>query len=139
MENYFSPMVLSLTEEYTPYLVLNNKNVIRELGDIVMVPNDWQKDNKGKQAYGNKRLDETAGYAQSYIQHITGTDKDTRKLQSFGADQAAVRAVDRMERMKNSGDISGARALKKRFDMQVGNGMFLLDKEQSERLRNLKI
>ena len=41
--------------------------------------------------------------------------------------------------MKNDGDISGARALKKRFDVQVGNGMLLLDKEQAERLRNLKI
>ena len=139
MENYFSPVVMSLTEEYTPYLVLNNKQVIRELGDITMVPNDWQKDNKGKQAYGNKRLDETAGYAQSYIQHLTGTDKDTRKLQSFGSDYATMRAIDRMEKMKNDGDISGARALKKRFDVQVGNGMLLLDKEQAERLRNLKI
>lgn len=139
MENYFSPVVMGLTEEYTPYLVLNNKQVIRELGDITMVPNDWQKDNKGKQAYGNKRLDETAGYAQSYIQHLTGTDKDTRKLQSFGSDYATMRAIDRMEKMKNDGDISGARALKKRFDVQVGNGMLLLDKEQAERLRNLKI
>lgn len=139
MENYFSPVVMGLTEEYTPYLVLNNKQVIRELGDITMVPNDWQKDNKGKQAYGNKRLDETAGYAQSYIQHLTGTDKDTRKLQSFGSDYTTMRAIDRMEKMKNDGDISGARALKKRFDVQVGNGMLLLDKEQAERLRNLKI
>lgn len=139
MENYFSPMVLGLTQEYTPYLVLNNKEVIRELGDITMVPNDWQKDNKGKQAYGNRRLDETAGYAQSYIQNLTGTDKDTRKLQSFGSDQATIRTIDKIERMKKSGDISGAIALKKRLDIQVGNGMLLLDKDQSERLKKLKI
>ena len=139
MENYFSPMVLGLTQEYTPYLVLNNKEVIRELGDITMVPNDWQKDNKGKQAYGNRRLDETAGYAQSYIQNLTGTDKDTRKLQSFGSDQATIRTIDRIERMKKSGDISGAIALKKRLDIQVGNGMLLLDQKQSERLKKLKI
>lgn len=139
MENYFSPMVMSLTQEYTPYLVLNNKEVIRELGDITMVPNDWQKDNKGKQAYGNKRLDETAGYAQSYIQNLTGTDKDTRKLQSFGSDQATIRTIDKIERMKKSGDISGAIALKKRLDIQVGNGMLLLDQKQSERLKKLKI
>ena len=139
MENYFSPMVMSLTQEYTPYLVLNNKEVIRELGDITMVPNDWQKDNRGKQAYGNRRLDETAGYAQSYIQNLTGTDKDTRKLESFGSDQATVRAIDKMERLKKSGDISGAMALKKRFDIQVGNGMLLLDKKQSERLNKLKL
>lgn len=139
MENYFSPMVMSLTQEYTPYLVLNNKEVIRELGDITMVPNDWQKDNKGKQAYGNRRLDETAGYAQSYIQNLTGTDKDTRKLQSFGSDQATIRTIDKIERMKKSGDISGAMALKKRLDIQVGNGMLLLDQKQSERLKKLKI
>ena len=139
MENYFSPMVMGLTQEYTPYLVLNNKEVIRELGDITMVPNDWQKDNKGKQAYGNKRLDETAGYAQSYIQNLTGTDKDTRKLQSFGSDQATIRTIDKIERMKKSGDISGAIALKKRLDIQVGNGMLLLDQKQSERLKKLKI
>lgn len=139
MENYFSPMVLGLTQEYTPYLVLNNKEVIRELGDITMVPNDWQKDNKGKQAYGNKRLDETAGYAQSYIQNLTGADKDTRKLQSFGSDQATIRTIDKIERMKKSGDISGAIALKKRLDIQVGNGMLLLDQKQSERLKKLKI
>lgn len=139
MENYFSPMVMSLTQEYTPYLVLNNKEVIRELGDITMVPNDWQKDNKGKRAYGNKRLDETAGYAQSYIQNLTGTDKDTRKLQSFGSDQATIRTIDKIERMKKSGDISGAMALKKRLDIQVGNGMLLLDQKQSERLKKLKI
>ena len=139
MENYFAPMVMGLTQEYTPYLVLNNKEVIRELGDITMVPNDWQKDNKGKQAYGNRRLDETAGYAQSYIQNLTGTDKDTRKLQSFGSDQTTIRTIDRIERMKKSGDISGAIALKKRLDVQVGNGMLLLDKKQSERLQKLKI
>lgn len=139
MENYFSPMVLGLTQEYTPYLVLNNKEVIRELGDITMVPNDWQKDNRGKQAYGNRRLDETAGYAQSYIQNLTGTDKDTRKLQSFGSDQATIRTIDKIERMKKSGDISGAIALKKRLDIQVGNGMLLLDQKQSERLKKLKI
>ena len=139
MENYFAPMVMGLTQEYTPYLVLNNKEVIRELGDITMVPNDWQKDNRGKQAYGNRRLDETAGYAQSYIQNLTGTDKDTRKLQSFGSDQTTIRTIDRIERMKKSGDISGAIALKKRLDVQVGNGMLLLDKKQSERLKNLKI
>lgn len=139
MENYFAPMVLGLTQEYTPYLVLNNKEVIRELGDITMVPNDWQKDNKGKQAYGNRRLDETAGYAQSYIQNLTGTDKDTRKLESFGSDQATIRTIDKIERMKKSGDISGAIALKKRLDVQVGNGMLLLDQKQSERLKNLKI
>lgn len=138
-ETYFAPATRALSEEYTPYLIGNNKRAIRELADVAMVPDDWMVNNRGRRDYGGKREDLQAGYIQSYIRNLWGGDKDSRKISDFQSDPAVVRTIDKIESMKKSGDISGALALKKRLNIQLGNGSLLLNDEQSKRLQNLKI
>ena len=139
METYFAPATKALSEEYTPYLIGNNKRAIRELSDVAMVPDDWMVNNRGKRDYGGKREDLQAGYVQSYVRNLWGGDKDSRKISDFQSDPAVVRTIDKIAAMKESGDITGALALKKRLNVQLGNGSLLLNKEQSERLQKLKI
>lgn len=139
METYFAPATKALSEEYTPYLIGNNKRAIRELSDVAMVPDDWMVNNRGKRDYGGKREDLQAGYVQSYIRNLWGGDKDSRKISDFQSDPAVVRTIDKIAAMKDSGDITGALALKKRLNVQLGNGSLLLNKEQSDRLNKLKI
>lgn len=122
--DYFTPAVVPLVERYGSRVV-DSSAVADELESLVLIPNDFTTNKRGRALSSKNRMDYNAAFAQSYIKSLFSGDEYDLKIQHLRSDKMVERAIDQVDKMLKSGDITGAKELGRRTREKIKNGILV--------------
>lgn len=136
-ENYLLPLMQGLAFKYTAQGIAKSSPVRDILADITLVPFEYTRTNSaGKKVFqkSNDKMNRNAAYVDSYLKNLWKNYEKDVKYDTFNSDSRAKYNLDKIKALKESGDLTGARAAAKQLKRRVNAGEMALTASDYESL-----